>query len=252
MTKLRIIIVDDEPLARERLEHLLSKESEVEVVATCADGPSAVEAVRKCAPDLLLLDVQMPGMDGFEVIKALGSSLPAVVFVTAFEQHAIRAFEARALDYLLKPTTRSRLHEALSRTRERLAVPAKNGIPRGLLDLLAEREASANRLRRIPVRTGERLVFVNTEDVDWIEAAGNYIVLHVRKETFILRETMSTMEAQLPDDFFRISRSAILNLRKVKEVQAISAGENVCILADGQRLPMTRSLREVEDRIRFL
>jgi len=250
--KLRVIIVDDEPLARERLQHLLSKETDIEVIAECADGPAAVEAVRQHSPDLLLLDVQMPGMDGFEVLRALEQPLPSVVFVTAYEQHAVRAFEARALDYLLKPTTKARLRETLTRTRERLSSTKHSGIPQGLLDLLAERESNGSRVRRIPVRTGERVVFVNTEDIDWIEAAGNYIILHVRKETFILRETMSTMEAQLPDDFFRISRSAILNLRRVKEVQSVSAGENVCILTDGQRLPMTRSLREVEEKLRFL
>jgi two-component system, LytTR family, response regulator len=253
MTKLRVIVVDDEPLARAGLKRLLGGERDVEVVAECEDGPTAIKAVRQHRPDLLLLDIKMPGMDGFEVLQALGEHIPAVVFVTAFDEHAVRAFEARALDYLLKPTTRARLREALARARERCAAGAPPAIPPGLLELLAERESAANWLRRIAVRNGERVTFVATEDVDWIEAAGNYAVVHVGKETHILRETMSTLESQLPPKaFLRVSRSAILNLRRVQELQAVAPGENVCILKDGQRVPMTRTLREVEEKLRFL
>ncbi len=249
---MKIIIVDDEPLARERLRRLLSGQPDVEIAAECGDGPSAVEAVRRHAPDLLLLDVQMPGMDVFETLRALDpAGLPAVVFVTGFDQHAVRAFEARALDYLLKPTSRERLAEALARVRERLA--ARESLPRlpqALLDLLAER-AAAPRVRRLAVRTGERVVFVATEDVDWVEAAGNYAILHVGKTTHIIRETMNSLEEQLPaETFLRVSRSAILNLRRVRELQSVAPGEHVAILLDNQRLPMTRSLREIEDRLR--
>ncbi len=249
---MKIIIVDDEPLARERLRRLLSGQPDVEVCALCGDGPSAVEAVRRHAPDLLLLDVQMPGMDGFETLQALGSAcLPAVVFVTGFDQHAVRAFEARALDYLLKPTSRERLAEALARVREKLAAQdASPRLPQALLDLLAERTA-APRARRLAVRTGERTVFIAAADVDWVEAAGNYAILHVGKSTHIIRETMGSLEEQLPTKtFLRVSRSAILNLGRVRELQSIAPGEHVAILLDNQRVPMTRSLREIEERLR--
>ena len=253
---MKVIIVDDEPLARERLRRLLSGETDVEIVAECGDGPSAVEASRRHAPDLLLLDVQMPGMDGFETLRALDPKiLPAVVFVTGFDQHAIRAFEARALDYLLKPTTRARLTESLNRVRDKLAITAETStrLPQALLDLLAERETATTRgrVRRLPVRTGERTVFIGTEEVDWVEAAGNYAILHVGSATHILRETMGSLEEQLASEaFLRVSRSAILNLRRVKELQAVAPGEHVAILLDGQRVAMTRSLREVEERLR--
>lgn len=253
---MKAIIVDDEPLARERLRRLLSGEPDVEIVAECADGPAAVEAVSQHAPDLLLLDVQMPGMDGFETLRALKiEHPPAVVFVTGFDQHAVRAFDARALDYLLKPTTRARLAEALARVREKLAAKdVSTRFPQALLDLLAERAGSGtpSRVRRLAVRTGERIVFVSTEDVDWVEAAGNYVILHVGHATHILRDTMSNLEDQLSGGpFLRVSRSAILNLQRVKELQSVAPGEHLAILSDGQRVPMTRSLREVEDRLRL-
>jgi two-component system LytT family response regulator len=252
--KVRIITVDDEPLARVRLRRLLSKERNVEIAAECADGAAAVEAVCQHRPDLLLLDVQMPGMDGFGVLRALGATgkLPAIVFVTAYDQHAVRAFEARAIDYLLKPPTQARLHDALERVRERLTEKGMETIPQALLDLLAEREANASRLRRIAVRSGERVTFVATEQVDWIEAAGNYVLLHAGKENHIVRDTLIALEAELPDTFLRVSRSALLNLRRVRELQSVMPGEHVAILADGQRVPMTRSIREVEERLRFL
>ncbi len=252
--KLRLIIVDDEDLARERLRHLLRKEPEVEIVAECGDGPAALAAVREHQPDLLLLDIQMPGMDGFEVVRSLADAerMPAIVFVTAYDHHAVRAFEARALDYLLKPTTRSRLHEALTRVAGRAAAGAGSGVPQALLDFLAEREAAGGRLRRITVRDGERTMVVPAEEIDWIEAAGNYVLLHAGKENHILRETMSALEAQLPPELFlRVSRSALVNLRRIRELRATGGSEHVAVLADGQKVPVTRSAREVEERLRF-
>ena len=217
--------------------------------------PAAVEAVRAHTPDLLLLDVQMPGMDGFETLRALDADrLPEVVFVTGFDQHAVRAFEARALDYLLKPTTRARLIKSLNRVREKLAATsATPALSQALLDLLAERAALAStpRVRRLAFRTGERVVFVAVEDVERVEAAGNYAILHVGRVTHILRETMGSLEGQLAGEtFLRVSRSTILNLRRVQELQSVAPGENVAVLTDGQRVPMTRSLREVEERLR--
>jgi two-component system LytT family response regulator len=251
--KLRVLIIDDEALARDRLRRLLTSDPEVEIVGDSEDGRTGVQQIRELRPDLILLDVQMPGMDGFAMLRALApEELPAVVFVTAYDQHAVHAFEARALDYLLKPPSRARLAEAIARARQQLGPSRSPAVPQALLDLLAEREAAATRVRRIAVKNGERLIFVQAEQIDWVEAAGNYAILHVGKETHILRETMSALEAQLPPDaFLRVSRSAILNLRRVKELQSLSAGDHVAILTDGQRIGMTRSLREVEERLRF-
>lgn len=246
--KLRVLLVDDEPLARERLRRLLG--DRVEIVAECADGPTAVEAVRIHQPDLLFLDIQMPGMDGFDVLHALDQErLPAVVFVTGFDQHAVRAFEARALDYLLKPTDAARVAETLDRAEARLRT-ASPAVPPALLAFLAERENAGTRLRRVPVRQGERLLFVPIEEIIWIEAAGNYIVLHTAQDNHACRETMSGFESQLPDSFLRVSRSAILNLREVREIQALTAGEHIALLTSGATVPITRSLREVEARLK--
>ncbi|HSI83784.1 MAG TPA: LytTR family DNA-binding domain-containing protein [Candidatus Methylacidiphilales bacterium] len=284
MKRISIALVDDEPLARDRLRRLLKDEADADIVAECRDGQEAVEAVRTRAPDLLLLDVQMPGMDGFETLQAMRTlelaPLPEIIFVTGFDHHAVRAFEARALDYLLKPTTKARLAEAMRRVRERVAarskdstefpLPAKTSagtlpptaasspatvihdLPQAILELLAERKASTPRVKRIPVRTGERIHFIAVEDIAWIEAAGNYVVLHVGNATHILRETMGSLEDQLAAELFcRVSRSAIINLHSVKELITGAGGDQFAALNGGQRIPVTRSLRELEDKLRF-
>jgi two-component system LytT family response regulator len=183
-------------------------------------------------------------MDGFDVLQALGGKrLPAVVFVTAYDEYALRAFDARAIDYLLKPTSRARLKQALERVRAQIGSQTGDGALRDLL---------ASRPRRIGVRTGERIVYIGVEEIDWVEAAGNYVILHAGTENHIQRETLGALEAQLPPEhFLRVSRSAILNLRKVKELQAVSPGEHVALLRNGQKLAITRSVREVEERLRF-
>lgn len=262
--KIRAILADDEPLARSRLRSLLAREPDVELVAECADGDATVAAVRAHRPDVLFLDVQMPGRDGFGVLEALaGEPLPQVVFVTAYDQHALRAFEARALDYLLKPFKQARLAETVRRLRERLAprpgaapAPAPAPAPdlaRQLRELLAEVRppAPAPTLSRLAVRTNERVLFVRVPDLDYLESAGNYVVLHCGKENHVIRETLAALESQLPPGFLRISRSVIVNLDRVKELQAMAAGEHVVILRDGRSLAMTRGLREVEERLRF-
>jgi two-component system LytT family response regulator len=252
--KLRVAIVDDETLARDRMRRLLRGDPDVEIVAECADGAAAVEAVREHHPDLILLDVQMPGMDGFAVLRALEpAQMPGVVFVTGVDTHAVKAFEARALDYLVKPTSRARLDEALARARDRLAAkPSAPAVPQELLDFLREREGGPEPLKRFSVRNGARIIFVSANDVDWIEAAGNYAILHVGKTTHILRETMAVLEEQLArESFLRVSRSAILNLSRLRELQSLTPTEHVAILADGQRISVTRSFREIEGRLRF-
>jgi len=245
--KLRVMLIDDEPLGRDRLRGLLAAEPEIEIIGECGDGPSAVAAVRKLKPDVLFLDIQMPGMDGFDVLQALGTKrLPAVVFVTAYDEHALRAFDARALDYLLKPASRARLRQALERVRAQLASTHGGNADAALRDLLASRP------RRIAVRSGERILYVMVGEIDWIEAAGNYVVLHAGTQNHIIRETLGALEEELPPDvFLRLSRSVIVNLTRVREIQAVAPGEHVAILHTGQRLSITRSLREVEERLRF-
>ena len=249
--KLRTIIVDDERMARTRLRRMLENDPDVEIVAECADGLAAISAVQEESPDLLLLDIQMPGMDGFGVLEALGTErTPEVVFVTAYDEHAIRAFEEHALDYLMKPVSPERFTKMLARVRERRTHAQRD--QESLLEMLAQRKAEA-RGTRLVVRSGERTTFVSPEEIDWVEAAGNYAILHLGKRTHILRETMSGLESQLPGEMFcRVSRSAILNLRRVQELQSLSAGDHVAILSDGQRIGISRSLREVEERLKHV
>ena len=261
---LQVLIVDDEPLARERLRMLLSKEEGVTVCGEASDGPSAVAAIRNLRPDLVLLDIQMPGLDGFGVLRELDASeLPAVVFITAFDQHAVKAFEAHALDYLLKPCKATRLHDALERARRHRAPAAavatseSDSLTQRLLAMLDAHDTQSAatgpaHLTRIAVRQGERVTFVRIAVIDWCEASGNYVVLHVGKESHIVRETLGTLEEQLPPaSFLRISRSVIVQLDRIRELQSVAPGEHVVILQDGRKLPMTRGLREVEEKLKF-
>lgn len=249
--KIRTLIVDDEPLGRERIRSLLTHESDVEIVGEAEDGEAAVEAVASLKPDLMFLDIQMPGLDGFGVVQRLKVPVPLIIFVTAYDQHAVRAFETHALDYLLKPVRPARLKDALQRARHQLSSRETSELPRQLLDLLAAREPQRQFITRFPVRTNERTSFIKVTAVDWIEAAGNYVILHVGKENHILRDSLSALEEQLPKNFLRISRSSVVNLDRVRELQSMSAGEHVVILVDGRSVPMTRGVREVEERLRF-
>ena len=250
--KLRTIIVDDERLARTRLRRMLEKDPEVEIAAECADGLAAVNAVREESPDLLLLDIQMPGMDGFGVLEALGPDrTPEVVFVTAYDEHAIRAFEEHAIDYLMKPVSPERFAKMLARVRERRSQAHRGQDQQSIIDLLAQRKAEPR--TRLMVRSGERTTFIAPEEIDWVEAAGNYAILHIGKRTHILRETMSALETELSGELFcRVSRSAIVNLRRVQELQSVSSGDHVAILTDGQRIGISRSLREVEEKLKHV
>jgi two-component system LytT family response regulator len=250
---LKVLIVDDEPLARERLGMLLAKEPGVAITGEASDGPSAVAAIREQRPDVVLLDIQMPGLDGFGVLRELDpAELPCVIFVTAFDRHAVQAFEAHALDYLLKPCKPARLHEALERARSQKTAREGGALPQRLIDLLESRVPSTPHLARIPVRNGERVSFVRTPAIDWIEASGNYVVLHCGKDSHIVRETLGTLEEQLPPAaFLRISRSVIVQLDRIRELQSVSPGEHVVLLQDGRKLSMTRGLREVEEKLKF-
>lgn len=250
---MKVIIVDDEPLARERIRTLLATEPDVELLAECGSGAEAVEAVRRAPPDVLFLDVQMPEMDGFQVLRALGAPLPLVIFATAFDEHAVRAFEAQALDYLLKPFKPARFRAALARARDQLARRQPDEITRQLVALLEARGGGGPpHVTRIAVRDRDRVQFVRTADLDWLEASGNYVILHVGRETHVLRETLSALEAQLaPREFLRLSRSAIVNLDRVRHIEPAFNDEHVVVLADGTRLTLTRGLRELQERLKF-
>ncbi len=252
---MRVLIVDDEPLARERLRTLLARETGIEVGGEAGSGPDAVEAIRRLKPDLVLLDIQMPGLDGFGVLRELGPELPAVIFVTAFDGYAVQAFEVHALDYLLKPFKPARLREALSRARARLAGPAPGDVQARVLALLEQhqrRQQEPAWLARLAVRTGDRVRFIRTEDIDWIEASGNYVVVHAGAERHTLRETLGSLEARLsPACFQRLSRSAVANIDRIREIQPLARGEPVAILHGGARITMTRGLRELQERLKF-
>jgi two-component system LytT family response regulator len=247
---IRAIIVDDEPLARERIRVLLREEPDVEIAGECASGAEVVAQIEWQKPDLLFLDVQMPEMDGFEVLQNVpDEKLPVVIFTTAFDQHAVRAFDAHALDYLLKPFKPARFKEAVQRARDHIANKQAGTATRGLLAMLAER-STATQLTRIAVKTDDKVLFVAVSDIDSIESAGNYVVAHVGKENHVLRDTLTNLEAKLPPaKFLRISRSAIVNLERVKELQPMFRGESVVILKNSRAIPTTRSLREIQEKM---
>jgi two-component system LytT family response regulator len=250
---MKTLIVDDEPLARERVRSLLQEEPDIKIVAECASGPEALAAIKKHAPDLMFLDVQMPGLGGFEVLRALENEcLPLVIFVTAYDQHALKAFEVHALDYLLKPFKPARFKATVQRAREAFANRQAGAASKNLLALLGQVQPARERLTRIPVRINERVVFVKTEQIEYIESAGNYVVLHTGKENHVVRETLTALEEQLdPKQFLRISRSALVNLDQIKELQPLFKGEHAVLLRNGKQLTMTRGIREVQEALKF-
>ena len=260
---IRTLVVDDEPLAQRRLLALLRGEDDVEVVEVCSNGREAVAAVERHRPELLLLDVQMPEMSGFEVIAALPPErMPLVVFVTAFDRYALQAFEVHALDYLLKPYKPQRLQEALQRARAQLGT-RKLDIARQMLEVVrqmgADREgeeaaavaleeapAGPAHLTRVLVRDSGRLFFVRVETVDWFESEGNYIRLHAGARTHLVRGRLSALAARLdPDRFMRIHRSTIVNIDRIKEVHPWFGGDYLVTLVDGTQLKLTRKYRSV-------
>jgi len=251
-TKTRVIIADDEPLARARLRMLLADVPWVDLIAECADGPSTIGAIEKFRPELVFLDVQMPGGSGFDVIQAIGAGrMPFVIFVTAFDRYALRAFDVHALDYLLKPFDRDRFRDALVRARERIERRSNGDLERRLLAIVNDLKPASQSLERFVIKAGGRVFFIRAEDIEWIEAAGNYVKLHVGAETHVFRETMNSLEARLnPSVFFRIHRSHIVNIERVRELQPWFNGEYVVFLTSGARLTLSRGYREkLQDRI---
>lgn len=254
---LRVLVVDDEHLARERLRSLLAADPEVELVGECADGRGAVKAIGELAPDLVFLDVQMPLLDGFGVVSEIGvNAMPAVIFVTAYDEYAIQAFEVHALDYLLKPFDRARFERALERAKEQLAVAGRRGggtLADQLRALLAEARSTRDAPEgadRLVIRSRGRITFVPLGELDWIEAAGNYARLHAGDETHLMRETMTDLADRLPaGEFVRVSRSAIVRIDRIRKLERQSHGEYEIVLGDGTRI---RSSRGYADRLEEL
>ena len=252
--KIKTLIVDDEALARSRVRKLLANEVEVEVVGESANGPEAIAFIQEHRPDLVFLDVQMPEVSGFDVLRALlPGTLPLVIFVTAHDEHAIQAFEVQAMDYLLKPATQARLHDAVQRAHKYLQARHAAALSTRVEAMQGATNPENAYPSRLAVRSGDRTVFVKMDDVDYIEAAANYAILHVGAQNHILRETLTNLEARLsPKKFFRVNRSAIVNLERVKEVQPAMRGEHVVILKNGKDLALTRGVREIQQRLEFL
>jgi two-component system LytT family response regulator len=244
--KIRTLIVDDEPLARERLRSLLEAEPDIEIVGECRDGREAVETIRKIGPDLVFLDVQIPELDGFGVLETLGADrAPVIVFVTAYDQYALQAFEVHAVDYLLKPFDQDRFQKALARARTAVARDQRGELNERLLALLQDLKVPQGYLERLVVKSSGRLFFLRTDEIDWIESSGNYVCLHVAGESHLLRETMTGLEGRLePNRFVRIHRTAIVNIDRIKELQPLFHGEYQVILRDGTQLTLSRGYRD--------
>ncbi|WP_437963169.1 LytTR family DNA-binding domain-containing protein [Sorangium sp. So ce260] len=264
--EIRAVIVDDEPLAREGIRLLLADDPEIAVAAESGDGPGALETIRRLRPDLVFLDVQMPEMNGFEVMASLPpGELPAVIFVTAFDRYALRAFEVHALDYLLKPFDDDRFHDALRRAKSHLRLSRMSDLSQRLLSLLqsygdpaaaaaarargggppGSEPPGAEHPRRLAIKDGCRVVFLSVEEIDWIEAADYYVQIHAGGKSYLHRETMNSVEGKLdPARFVRIHRSAIVNRDRIKELRTQGRRDTIVVLAGGAELKVARSHRE--------
>ena len=246
MTKLRTLLADDEPLARERLRAMLTKDATLEIIGECGNGPDAIAAIRRDRPDVVFLDVQMPGCDGLQVVSELDAKeRPVVIFVTAHDKFAVEAFTVQAVDYLLKPFDLERLQTAIQRAIEHLRVRRAGELGARLESLLAGVPAAERKTERLTVKTDGRVVFLRTEEIVWVEAADNYVVIHQASgERVMVRETLSALEERLGTSAFtRVNRSAIVNLDQVKELTPTFHGDYMVLLRDGTKVPLSRSLR---------
>ncbi len=236
---MRVLIADDERLARQRLLSLLEKEEDVQVVGECSDGAAAAEMLKSRPVDVAFLDIEMPGQSGLEALGSVNPGMqPLVVFITAFEQYAVRAFEANAFDYLLKPYREERLKNTLSRLRGHLALLSKQVAP-------ASKDKVGGDVDRLAIKSNGRIILLKTDEIDWIEAEHNYVRLHTRGVTHLIRETMSALEAKLSSkNFRRIHRSTIVNVERIKEIQPWFRGDAIVLLDNGQKLTASRNFRD--------
>jgi len=244
--RIRTLIVDDEPLARAMLRSCLAEDAEMDVIGECGDGYSAIETIESAAPELVFLDIQMPDLDGFGVLRALApAAIPNIVFVTAYDQFALQAFDVHAIDYLLKPFDRERFARTLTRAKQQIALQKREDVRDALLRLLNQQSARPQPVQRILVKSGERAIFVRPDEISWIEAQGNYVALHVGAQSLLLRQTIHTLEKQLdPGKFQRIQRSAIVNLDAIREMHPAGRGEYEIVLKDGVALKLSLTYRE--------
>ena len=244
--KIRTLIVDDEPLGRERIRALLASDPEIEVIGECADGRQAITAIEQRNPDLVFLDVQMPEVDGFSVLEAICSEcMPVIIFVTAYDRYAVQAFEVHALDYLLKSYDRERFSAAVQRAKEEIQRSREGVLNERLVGLLENLQAKKDRLTRLVIKSAGRIVFLRVEEIDWIEAADNYVRVHAGKESHLIRETLQSLEKRLdPGKFLRIHRSFLVNFDRIRELRPIFHGDYAVKLADGTELTLSRNYRE--------
>jgi len=237
--------VDDESLARERIREMLEGDPEIEIVGDCANGKEAIQAISKLKPDLIFLDVEMPGIDGFQVLQSLeAAEMPVVIFVTAYDQYAVRAFDTFALDYLLKPFDRERFERSVRRAKTQL-LKISDSMNERILSALEQIKTRPVHLERLVIKMNGHVFFIKAAEIDWLEAEGNYVRLHAGKESYLLRDTISALEAQLdPKQFLRVHRSAIVNIDRIQELQPWFHGEYRIILREGVQLTLSRSYRE--------
>lgn len=244
---IRVLIVDDEPFARKRIRDFLINAPEIADIDEAANGPQAIRKIRAQNPDLVFLDVQMPGMDGFAVLKAVGpEKVPQVIFVTAYDQYALQAFEVFALGYLLKPFDRDKFEKVLQRAMDQIRMKRTGrDLARTMQEFLKEIQSGSPSMDRIFVKTKNRLLPVRIQDIDWIEASGKYIVLHAGAEEHLIRDSLISMEKKLPArQFRRTHRSSIVNIDSIKEIQPLFHGDSCIILKTGHRITLSRSFRD--------
>ena len=244
--KTRVVIVDDEPIAREGIRTQVANEPSVEIVAECGDGLEAVEVICELSPDLLFLDVQMPGMSGFEVLQTVGVDVvPAVIFVTAYDKYALQAFDVNAVDYLLKPFDAERFQKAFQRALLQIQRRTTDAINENLKALLATIKPGVRHLERLVVKSKGRIFFLPVSEIDWIESADNYVCLHAGRETHLIRETLTSLEAKLnPAEFLRIRHSAIVNVKRIRELRPLFKGEYEIVLQNSAKLTSSRRYRQ--------
>ncbi len=244
---IRTLIIDDVPLARDRLKRCLADDAEIEIVGECDNGEKAVADIRSLAPDLIFLDVQMPALDGFGVLEALrGERAPVVIFVTAYNEYAIQAFEVNALDYLLKPVDFERLNKAVVRAKARLAqLNRDDHFDSRVRAMLEDIKTGSKYIKRLTIKLTGRTILLPTDEIDWIETHGNYMKVHAGRESHLIRATMQSLETKLnPEKFVRVHRSAIVNVEKIKEIYPRSNGDQDLVLQNGRQLMLSRNYRD--------